>query len=115
MKIVGIPFSILGIVDEGYPGFVECEFRDAGGAVHRFIEKIPVVSTHDVWHETAFPVSDFLHCVEVSVAPDDTGRSISTVDTNRPWGIETPDGTIFRVLTSTMITIGDEQPDTAGN
>ncbi len=105
LKIVAIPFSIIGIADESQPGFVECKFQDADGAAHRFIEKVPVVTRQNVSHESIFPILDSLRCVEEGMEQDSKGRSVSIIDIARPWGIKTSDGTIFRVFTSTLSTI----------
>jgi hypothetical protein len=38
-----------------YPGWVECRIEDAAGQVHTFIEKVPLVSSEDLWTESAYP------------------------------------------------------------
>ena len=40
--------EITRFVDEHQPGFVACEFQDANGRRHTFIEKVPLVTAVDL-------------------------------------------------------------------
>lgn len=42
--MASIAVEITQLVDEQFPGFVECRLVDATGVEHRFVEKGPVVS-----------------------------------------------------------------------
>ena len=47
--------DIVGFADESFPGFVHCDFIDAKGNRHRVLEKIPVVTTENLWNDSTYP------------------------------------------------------------
>lgn len=57
--------EILGFVDESFPGFVRCAFADAEGKRHTFIEKVPVVTTRDLWIDSVYPQQGTVPCEKV--------------------------------------------------
>lgn len=57
--------DIIGFVDESFPGFVRCAFADAEGKRHTFIEKVPVVTTQDLWVDSAYPQQGTVPCEKV--------------------------------------------------
>jgi hypothetical protein len=87
-----LPIQILRFVDEHQPGFVECAFRDANGAEHRFVEKAPVVSLENLSSSSVYPRAGALACeVEATWVAND-GHALSRISTERPWGIESTEG-----------------------
>jgi len=54
--LANLALQITRFVDEDQPGFVACEFVDASGDVHEIIEKVPIVSTDDLWFDTTYPL-----------------------------------------------------------
>lgn len=42
--MASVKLEILRIVNESFPGFVECKLVDCGGKSHFFIDKLPVVA-----------------------------------------------------------------------
>jgi hypothetical protein len=50
-----VTVQISRFVDEHQPGFVECILMDALGESHLFVEKVPVVSTDDLWSTSSYP------------------------------------------------------------
>lgn len=42
-----VSVQIVRFVDDYQPGIVECQLLDAEGAVHFFIEKVPIVAAED--------------------------------------------------------------------
>jgi hypothetical protein len=97
---VAIKIAIVRLVDESFPGFVECEFADCFGKVWRLVEKGPVVAADWPGIEDAYPRPGLLACRMVGEpVENEEGRSIAEVDTHLPWGIEAPDGTTrFRIF-----------------
>lgn len=57
--------DIVAFVDESFPGFVRCAFVDAVGKRHTFIEKIPVVTTQDLWTDSVYPQPGTVPCEKV--------------------------------------------------
>ena len=84
--------KIIRIVDETFPGFVECTFLDAHGHDHTILEKVPVVSSEDITAHSAFPVRGHVACEVLSQRKDEAGRILLQVDTSRPYGIESASG-----------------------
>jgi hypothetical protein len=93
--------SILRFVDDHQPGFVECALTDASSEVHLFVEKGPVVSTMNLVATSRYPVDGVIACEIEATWIDEEGRSLSRVNTERPWGVESTSGqTVFIVLSS---------------
>ena len=57
--------DIVAFADESFPGFVRCAFADADGNRHTFIEKIPVVSTQELWTDSNYPQPGMVPCMIV--------------------------------------------------
>jgi hypothetical protein len=57
--------DIVGFADESFPGLVHCDFADANGNRHKFIEKIPVVTTQDLWSDSTYPHPGLMPCDRV--------------------------------------------------
>jgi len=99
-----IAIEIERFVDEHQPGFVECSLVDALGCSHHFIEKIPIVTTVDIWSDSTFPQAGSIACEVESVSIDAEGRAVSHVNTARPWSVESTEGvTRFVVLSSQVV------------
>jgi hypothetical protein len=54
---------------------------------------MPVVTAEDIWSDRKFPKPGYIACQIVSKSQDGAGREIAEVITEKPWGIETSDGT----------------------
>lgn len=112
VNIKGVPISILALEDDSVPGLVECELVDAAGQGHRIIEKVPVITRRDVGPESAFPIPEVLACEVLSVRMADDGRSLSRIDTSRPWGVESSAGvSVFEVLSAVLVEVEPYRPD----
>ena len=95
---VAIKATILRMTDASQPGFVECHFEDAHRHVWLFNEKVPVVSPLDLGPDSNYPQTCEIAGRLVATRLED-GRTIHTVDTVKPWGIEATTGeTCFEVL-----------------
>jgi hypothetical protein len=86
-----IKVQITRLVDTHQPGFVECQFVDANHRLWSFIEKIPVVTTEELWLDSEYPRIGAIACEVIRRTSDSLGE-ILTVDTEHPWGIESTDG-----------------------
>ena len=99
-----IAIQIERFVDDHQPGFVECRLVDALGRSHLFIEKIPVVTTADIWSDSSYPQVGAIACEIESESIDVQGRALSHVNTGRPWSIESAEGvTRFVVLSFQVV------------
>lgn len=87
-----IKVEITRFVDSSQPGFVELVFTDAMGRSHRFVEKIPVVTTNNLDETSTHPQPATIDCVIVARGVDRAGSDIITVDTSRPWDIASTSG-----------------------
>ena len=66
---------------------VEFELRDVAGDVHRFVEKVPIITTERLDSTSVYPVAGELDCTVIA-ADDDT----VTIDTTTPWHVESVAG-----------------------
>lgn len=96
--------QVTHLVDEAFPGFVECQFQDVEGCKHAFIEKLPIVSARDTWPTSEdFPFIGYIACVVGERMTGEDGRLIAKIDTATPWSIESQGGnTRFRVFYSDL-------------
>jgi hypothetical protein len=81
--------DIVGFADESFPGFVHCDFTDANGNRQMVLEKIPVVTTEDLWTDSTCPQPGMLPCERVGCLHDDAGRALTLVSIN-PMGPDYP-------------------------
>ena len=98
MEMVSV--SILRVVDDGFPTFVECVLVDADGQEHHFVEKLPVVGgLPELSFDRIFTQPGHIGCVVRDEWTDERGRELVRIDTLEPWGIESAAGeTCFTVL-----------------
>jgi hypothetical protein len=102
-KMIAVPIKIVRFADESQPGWVECEFSDATGRRHAFLEKIPVVTREELRRDSAYPRDGIVACEVVTTWIDQEGRSLTKIDTSRPWGVESKEGLAeFVVLSATL-------------
>ena len=84
--------TILRFVDEHQPGSVECQFADAEGRIHKVVEKIPVVTSADLWRDSAYPQPGIIRCEVLEQWSDAEGKGLVRITTDRPWGVESTEG-----------------------
>ena len=95
---------IVRYVEDYFPGIVECKLVDAGGRVHTFIEKGPVVSDQWPGPEDKYPMNGIIRCEVLERWHDPDGRDLVRVTTEQPDYVETKDGVAeFVVLCSQVI------------
>jgi hypothetical protein len=104
-RMIGIRVSITRYIsNEPQPGIVECEFSDAHGRHWIVIDKTAVVSGDDLDSRTSYPRPGVIACEVVGRSRDATGREITLVDTEHPWGVESVEGSMrFEVLPASLI------------
>jgi hypothetical protein len=106
--VTGIRAQILRWIADDFPGWVECSFLDHQGEEHRFREKVPMVSSADLHAGSPFPQPGVIGCTVVRRSIDESGRSVVSVDTDQPWGIESIDGrSRFEVDPEDMVEFDD--------
>ena len=91
-------------VSDHNPGFVECVLIDASGQEHIFIEKVPVVTTENLWSSSTYPTAGVIGCEVVAEWSDENGRALSRITTVLPWGVESTVGTTEFVVLSSQVT-----------
>jgi hypothetical protein len=101
-----VKILITAFVDDSFPGWVECKFADAFRRDITFIEKAPVVTAENLRTDSLYPQVGVIACRVVGRRRDGDGRAIVTIDTCRPWGIESTTGeTRFEVFASQLTKI----------
>jgi hypothetical protein len=96
--------TVQRLVDEHFPGFVECALVDSAGCEHQFVEKAPVVSTANLSLDSVFPQPGRIACVAQDEWIDELGRKLIRVDTVEPWNIASVAGeTNFTVLREQVV------------
>jgi hypothetical protein len=97
--VIGIQVEIVRYVDDWQPGLIECYFTDANGRQWLFIEKVPVVTDAQLDAQSLYPQRGFIACEVFAAGVDGV-----TINTCRPWGIESTDGqTQFEVLPQSVV------------
>lgn len=100
--------QIVRYVEHYFPGIVECQLVDAGGRLHTFIEKAPVVSDEWLGPEDSYPKSGNIRCEILEQWRDRDGRDLIRVTTDQPDCVETKEGVSeFVVITSEVISAAD--------
>ena len=87
-----VTIQILRFTDSAQPGWVECVLRDASNREWLFEEKAPVVSDADLDADSIYPQLGVIACEIVSRRTDERGRTVCTIDTDRPWGVAAKTG-----------------------
>ena|SRR5215475_6290587 len=80
------------ISDDPQPGIVECQLVDVYGNEWVFQEKTAIVSLGALDADTDYPQPGFIACEIIKQWQDVDGREIVSVNTEKPWGVETLDG-----------------------
>jgi uncharacterized protein YodC (DUF2158 family) len=95
---------ITSFIDDHQPGFVECKFFDAYGKEHIVQDKVPIVTEKDLDVNSEYPQDGVIACEILKVWHDSKGQKILTVNTSKPWGVDTIHGlTEFDVFEEQLI------------
>lgn len=92
-------------VDDHQPGWVECEFIDAEGRKHRFVDKVPIFSAEDLDAAGTYPRVGVIAGEVVARWKDAQGRELVRVTTVRPDGVESTEGLSEFVVPAAQLSI----------
>lgn len=84
--------QIVRFVDDYFPGVVACEFVDAAGHRHTFIEKVPIVTAEMCDATTVYPKLGTARCEILERWKDSDERELARVSTASPDAIESMEG-----------------------
>ena len=99
-----IKILITSFIDDHQPGFVECKFYDAFGNQHIVQDKVPIGTDKYLDANSEYPQDGIIACDIVSERTDSNGQKIFTINTSKPWGVDTIDGlTQFDVLEEQLL------------
>jgi len=104
-----VAVEITRFLNADNPGWVECRLVDLSGREHLFHEKIPVVTTDDLWSDTHYPQPGVIAAIAVRRSTQPSGQECLTVDTAEPWDIESTTGeTIFELGSHQLVPIDSD-------
>jgi hypothetical protein len=99
-----IKIRITSFISDIEAGFVECKFNDAWNKEHIVHDKVPIVTEEDLDANSEYPQDGTIACEIIKQWIDKDGRTIFTVSTEKPWGVDTIDGlTEFDILEDQLI------------
>lgn len=98
-----IPVQIVRFVDEHFPGWVECEFVDAGDRKHRLIDKVPVFTTELLDAASSYPRRGIVRCEILARVDDAEGRELVRITIARPDTVESTEGLSEFVVLATQL------------
>lgn len=94
-----LKINIIAYVDDWYPGWVKCIFKDANNKEWSFIEKVPVVTVENLTAGSKYPIEGYVECEILNKSSE-----IVKINLSNPLGIQTEDGrTIFEVHENQII------------
>ena len=100
-----LPVQIVRFVEAHQPNIVECMMTDATGRQWSFMDKVSVFTETYLDKQSSYPQSGVIACEIVSRRTDELGRTICTINTERPWGVEAKTGeTQFDVFVDQITT-----------
>jgi hypothetical protein len=90
--MLAIKISITKFISDDQPGFVECKFNDAWNKEHIVQDKVPIVTEKNLNANSEYPQDGVIACELMKEWKDANGRNIFTVNTAKPWGVDTING-----------------------
>lgn len=87
-----VKVQIVRFVEDHQPGFVECELCEADGGIQRFIDKIPMFTSRELWSDSEFPQPGWMRCKVSSRFVDREGLRVARISTVDPDRLESVDG-----------------------
>jgi hypothetical protein len=87
-----IKIQIVKFISDDQSGFVECRFYDAMNKEHIVQDKVPIVTDKLLDANSAYPQDGIIACEIVNERKNTDEKIIVTVDTSRPWGVDTIEG-----------------------
>jgi len=99
-----VAVQIVRLVEEGYPGWVECRLIDAGGCSHVIIEKVPIVSVEDLDAHSQYPTAGIVRCEVRERCQDEKGNDTVRISTAKPDDIESVEGLTEFTVPASLVT-----------
>jgi hypothetical protein len=87
-----IKIKIIKFISEIQPDFVECIFIDAWNNLHFVQDKVHIVTKKYLDANSNYPQDGVIACEIVKEWKNSQGQKIFTVNTSKPWGVDTTDG-----------------------
>ncbi|OQP59494.1 hypothetical protein A3860_37280 [Niastella vici] len=87
-----IKIQIVQFISGHQPGFVECRFYDVMNKEHIVQEKVLVVTQKNLDANSEYPQDGVIAYEIVSERKNAAGKTIVTLDTSKPWDIDTTEG-----------------------
>ena len=73
--------SIVRYTNDSFPGWVECDFKDAYGKRHIIVDKVPMVTTEMLDSASTYPAKGSLKCQIREEYRDAEGRDLIRITT----------------------------------
>jgi|SRR5579863_2128636 len=90
------------VSDYPRPGVVACEFMDAEGRIHTFVDKVPVFTAENLDAASFYPHPGSAACGVLARWQDALGRELVRITTARPIEIQSTEGLSEFVVLSTQ-------------
>ena len=104
--MLALKVDIVEYISDDQPGFVEVRFKDAWNKEFVVHDKVPIFTTENLDATNTYPQPGVIVCLLVKEFKDKDGRKIMTIDTEKPWGVNTIDELYqFDVLPEQLIGI----------
>jgi hypothetical protein len=92
MEVANVLVQIVRFVDGHEPGWVACEFKDAEGRGHTFIDKVPIFTREDIRADSTFPKQGVMPCELLDHWRDMNGRELVRISTGKPLDNKSVEG-----------------------
>ena len=99
-----IAVQIVRFVDDGFPGWVECELVDASGRHHVLRDKVPIFTDEMLDADSEYPTTGKIPCEVLETFKDAAGRELVRVSTEKPCGIDSAEGLSEFIVSPGLIT-----------
>ena len=90
--MLAIKIEITKFIDSHQPGFVECRLFDAWNNEFTFRDKVPIFTSEDLNEKSNYPKPGIIACFKIKESIDESNQKIITVNTIKPWDVESLDG-----------------------
>ncbi len=95
------------VSDEPQPGIVACEFVDAKGHRHTFIDKVPGFTAELLDAHSGYPQRGAVRCRKVAAWRDEDGREVVRISTGFPDHVESSEGVTEFTVFAAQVSSGD--------
>ncbi|HKF03660.1 MAG TPA: hypothetical protein VKB49_15180 [Candidatus Sulfotelmatobacter sp.] len=84
--------QIVRLVDDSFPGWVDCEFTDARARHHTITEKYAVLTHKMLDADSEYPTRGSMPCEVLHRYQNENGRACVRITTDKPLSIESNEG-----------------------